>query len=237
MTMKNTMENEPKKSAKEKILSAIANGQVTMRPRWHFVLRATLLALGVVLCALAVLYLGSFIAFTLRQTGVLFAPGFGLHGWFIFFRSLPWLLIGVAVLFLVVLEILVRRYAFAYREPLVYVTLGIVAIVIGGSVFIVPLQRAMFRATRHDDRSFSGQFYRAFGTPRFPDIRRGTVVSRTGNTFVMEDLGGTQMTVVIASDTRIAPFDANFGPGDVVVVFGNQDGNIVRADGIRIDRW
>ena len=208
-----------------------------MRPRWHFVLRAVLLALGVVLCALAVLYLGSFIALTLRQTGVLFAPGFGSHGWFTFFRSLPWLLIGVAVLFLVVLEILVRRYAFAHREPLVYITVGILAAVIGGSVFILPLQRAAFRAVRRDSMPFPGGFYRAFGAPQFPDIRRGTVVSRASNTFVMEDPQGTQVTVTIASDTRMAPFDANFGPGDTVVVFGNQDGDTVHADGIRIDRW
>ena len=231
------MENEPKKSTREKVLAAIASGRVTMRPRWHFVLRAILLALGVILCALAVLYLGSFIAFTLRQTGVLFAPGFGPHGWFTFFRSLPWFLIGVAVLFLVVLEVLVRRYAFAHREPLLYITIGILAVVIAGSVFIVPLQRAAFRAARRDGMPFPGQFYRAFGAPQFPDIRRGTVVSRAGNTFVMEDPRGMQVTVVIASDTRLAPFDASFGAGDAVVVFGNQDGNVVHADGIRVDRW
>lgn len=219
------------------MLAAITSGRVTMRPRWHFVLRAMLLALGVVLCALAVLYLGSFIAFTLRQTGVLFAPGFGPHGWFTFFRSLPWFLIGVAILFLAVLEVLVRRYAFAHREPLLYVTIGILAVVIGGSVFIVPLQRAAFRAARRDGAPFPGQFYRTFGAPQFSDIRRGTVVSRDGNTFVMEDPRGIQTTVIIAFDTRIAPFDANFGAGDTVVVFGNQDGTIVHADGIRVDRW
>lgn len=231
------MENERKKSIKENVLTAINSGTVTMRPRWHFVLRAILLVLGVVLSALAVLYLGSFIAFTLRQTGVVFAPGFGSRGWFVFFRSLPWLLIGVAVLFLVVLEVLVRRFSFAHREPLIYLTLGILAVVIGGSVFIIPLQRAAFRAVRRDHAPFPGQFYLNFGAPHFVDIHRGTVVSRAGDQFTMQDPAGMQVTVLVASDTRVAPADEGFGPGDTVVVFGHQEGSVVYAKGIRVDRW
>lgn len=208
-----------------------------MRPRWHFVLRAVLLALGVTLSALAVLYIGSFIAFTLRQTGVWLAPGFGSHGWFVFFRSLPWLLIGVGVLFLVVLEVLVRRFSFAHREPLIYLTIGILAVVIAGSVFIIPLQRAAFRAVRRDRAPFPGQFYLNFGAPHFLDIHRGTVVSRQGNQFILQDPAGMQVTVFVASDTRMGPADVEFGPGDTVVVFGHQDGSVVRAEGIRVDRW
>ncbi|MFA6495140.1 MAG: hypothetical protein WC246_02330 [Candidatus Paceibacterota bacterium] len=230
--------NESKNFIKEKVIAAIASGRVTMRPRWHFVLRAFLLALGVALSALALLYVGSFIAFTLRQTGILFAPGFGSRGWFALFRSLPWLLIGIAALFLAVLEILVRRYAFAHREPLVYVTLGILAIAIGGSVIIIPLQRAAFRAAHGDQMPFPGQFYRTFGAPRLPDVVRGTVVSRTTDAVVIDDPNGTRVTIAIASDTRMAPFDMGFGPGDTVVVFGRQnDAGVIRAEGIRVDRW
>ncbi len=231
------MENEQKKPIKENILAAISSGRVTMRPRWHFVLRAVLLVLGVTLAALAVLYLGSFIAFSLRQTGVWLAPGFGSHGWFVFFRSLPWLLIGGAILFLVVLEVLVRRFSFAHREPLIYLTIGILAVAIAGSVFIIPLQRAAFRAARRDHMPFPGQFYLDFGAPHFLDIHRGTVMSRDGNQFVLQDPAGMQVTVLVASDTRMGPDDAGFGPGDTVVVFGHQEGSTVYAEGIRVDRW
>jgi len=64
-------------SIKADVLKAIKDGQVKMRPKWQFITKAALLIVGVVLVALTILYLVSFIVFVLRQTGLLFVPGFG----------------------------------------------------------------------------------------------------------------------------------------------------------------
>ncbi|MBU3925378.1 hypothetical protein KJ854_05620 [Patescibacteria group bacterium] len=128
--------NKNQKSIKESILSVIKSGQVKMRPRWHFVLKTALAAFGVIILVLTVLYLASFIIFVLRQTGVLFVPAFGLQGWFAFFTNLPIFLIGLLIVFIIVLELLVRHYAFAYRRPLLYSAVGIFILVFAGVMVI-----------------------------------------------------------------------------------------------------
>ena len=92
-------EPQPKPSMKNDVLKAIQAGQVKMRPKWQFITKAALMVLGVVLAALATLYLVSFIVFILRQTGVLFVPAFGPGAFGVFFMSLPWLLILLAAVF------------------------------------------------------------------------------------------------------------------------------------------
>ena len=106
------------KSIKNKVLEAIKSGQVKMRPRWYFILKTILVALGIVMIFLTLLYLISFIIFILRITGIWFAPAFGFEGYGIFLFSLPWLLVIISVLFAIILEVLVKRYSFAYRHRL-----------------------------------------------------------------------------------------------------------------------
>ena len=90
--------NSQKSLITGEVLEKIKSGQVKMRPKAHFVLKTALVALGFILIILFVLYLISFIVFTLRMSGIWFAPGFGLYGIKIFLFSLPWLLILIAII-------------------------------------------------------------------------------------------------------------------------------------------
>lgn len=230
------MNNEAnKKTIQDHILEAAKSGRVRMRPKWHFVLKAALGLVGGVMLVLVLVYLSSFIIFVLRRTGVLFAPGFGSRGWYDFFASLPWVLILLAVVFIVILELLVRHYSFAYRRPLLYSVLGIVLVVFAGGIMLehTPLHGRLFRYARENRLPPPmGHFYRGFGMQRFNDVHRGTVVSSTDRGFIMEDVRGETSTVVISPRTRL-PLGADFAVGDTVVVFGEQDGTAIRAFGIR----
>ena len=124
------------KKAKQKMLDAIQSGDVKMEPKWHFVLKTTLLIIGGVLALLLVLYLASFVFFVLRQTGLWYAPTFGIAGWYSFFRSLPWILIIFLIVFMVILGVLVKRYSFVYERPAMYLFIGIVAFVALGGFLI-----------------------------------------------------------------------------------------------------
>ncbi len=228
------MHNEHKeKTMREKVIAAIKEGQTTMRPKWHFILERTLFIIGAVITLLALLYVASFILFTLWQSGLWFAPLFGSRGWFTFFRSLPWVLIALSALFTIILEILVRRYSFAYRKPLLYSLLGVLLIIfIGGSV-AAPWHRRFFRAARENRLPrFAGHFYRSFGMPRFGDIHRGIIVAVTSNGFVMERMEGSTSTVIIGPYTRLS-FEEHLQKGDMVVVFGEEMGNAIEAYGIK----
>ena len=137
---------------RDKVLGAIKNGKVKMRPKWHYVLKTALAITGGVLLSLALLYLVSFIFFALRANGVWFMPAFGLSGMRTFVMSLPWLLIFTSLLFIIILEILVKRYAFAYRKPLLYSVLGILALAIIGGFALAraPFHRSLLRRAQED---------------------------------------------------------------------------------------
>lgn len=230
-------QNNNSQSVKERVLSAIKSGKAKMRPRWHFVLRGILLATGAMIAGLLLLYLASFIVFSMRQTGAWFAPAFGLPGWFSFLRHVPWILIALSVIFIAVLEVLVRRYSFAYRRPLLYSVLVIVLIAIVAGIFGAPLHRGLFSSARFGERRpqifFFGDFYRNFGLRHFGDVHRGTITGAAPGGFVMQDFGGETSTIIISSATRIFPV-SGFASGNTVIVFGEESGNhTIQAAGVR----
>ncbi len=216
------MNNEQKpQSLPEAVAAAIRCGDVKMRPRWHFILKAALAVIGGVLLVLVLLYLISFIIFMLRSSGIGLIPAFGVRGWLRFVVALPWLLILLSILFILVLELLVRRYSFAYQRPLMYSAVGIIVMVIAGG-FVV--------AGTHFHERFSGFMNRQFMMER-TDIHPGRVDGRAGSGFMMTDPHGRMLRILVASDT-ISSDDP--GLGDTVIVFGDVDGSsTVRAFGIR----
>jgi len=229
------MENNPnKKSIKEDILSTIKSGQLKMRPRWQFILKAILAILGTVIVFLTILYLASFIIFVLRQTGVLFVPVFGMEGWFAFFAHLPFFLIFLLVIFIVVLELLVRHYAFAYRRPLLYSAIGIFVLAAAGALILVnsPFHGGMSKYAENNRETFFGKLYSEYGQQKFKDIHRGIIIDMMNNGFTMQNRRQEVLTIVISRRTRL-PLGADFSAGDIVVVFGPREGNLVQAFGIQ----
>ncbi len=229
------MNNEPqKKSIHDSILKAIENGSVKMRPRWYFVGRTALLATGIVLLAFTLIYIASFIIFVMHQTGAWFVPSFGFRGVQAFLISLPWVLILISIMFIVILETLVRRYSFAYRRPLLYSALGVIGLVIVGGLVIsaTPLHSYFLRNAREGRLPIAGDLYRGYGMQRFHDIHPCTITGITKNGFQAQYSDGTMITVVITPETRL-PLGSDFKVGDSVVVFGEHESGAIEALGVR----
>lgn len=225
-----------KKQIREHILDAIKSSRIIMRPKWHFVLKAALMAIGGIILFLTLLYLASFILFVLRRTGIWFVPVFGARGWYAFLISFPWLLIGASAIFFIILEVLVRRYAFAYKRPLLFSLLGIVILVFVG-VIIVDLTHVQGRFSRFTEEHrvpFARDFYHRFGPPRFGNIHKGDITEITPVGFLMSESeeGGESFSVIITPQTRL-PFGAGFSIGDAVVVFGDRESSTIQAFGVR----
>ncbi len=217
------------------VLEAIKHGKIKMRPRWHFVLKGVLLILGIILAFLFLLYLVSFMLFTMQQGGGWFAPVFGMRGWLLFLRSLPLLLMLVAGIFIVVLEMLVRKYSFAYRKPLLYSISAVLLLVLLGSAFVAPMHRGLFQSAQENKLPMMGVFYKNFGPPqRSKEVHRGEVIGKSlDGGLQMQDVFGGTSTVVVYPETRL-PYGADFEMGDTIVVFGKKDGTgAIRAFGIR----
>ena len=228
------MDENNRNSIKSDILEAIHEGKITMRPKWHFMLRSTLAIAGGVIIALTLLYLASLIIFVLRQDGVWFVPVFGPRGWFAFLISLPWLLIWLVLVFIVILEILVRHFAFAYRRPLLYSALAILCLVVLGGFLVAAtgLHRHFGRYAVRNGLPFAGPLYRDAGRPTLPDVRRGKVLNTTTTGFIMKSIPGDIVRVIITPRTRL-PYGMDLIPGDGVIVFGHGTATTVEAFGMR----
>jgi hypothetical protein len=230
-----------KETIKAAVIGQIAKGKAHMRPRWHFVLKAALAILGMVFLFFAALYLVSFIFFTLRATGSIFAPAFGFRGVVLLMSSLPWLLIGIALLFIVILEVLVRHYAFAYRKPLLYSLVGILVVVAIGTVIVSRsgIHEQIFEIAKADHLPFGGGFYRAYGLQEPRDVHVGKIVSvidqdENGLPLQLQimSLQGRTATVTLPSDVDI-PFDESFHIGDRILIMGEFEQGEISAIGIR----
>ena len=189
---------EQKKSISELVIAAAKSGKLKMRPKWHFVLRAVLWLAGTMVAALAVLYLFSLFFFIARETGIWVAPIFGWRGILIFLVSIPWLLVLAVLFFIVILEILVRRYSFAYRLPLLYSAIALLLVVVVGSIVVAgtPLHGMLSHCSRRCLAAGIGPeigrgppcgtgFYRDLGPRRFDSIHKGVIGEISETEFVI----------------------------------------------------
>lgn len=219
---------------KETIIRKIQEGHVHMQPRWHFVLRTTLIVVGTVIVALGVVYLFSFVLFVLHRNGLLFAPGLGVRGLVFFVASSPWLLIVLVGAFLVTLYLLVKHYAFSYRRPLVYSILAIALFAIGGASILHAFsmhERIGAFAQQHNVPGM-GPLYKKM-TERRPDgVTHGVVMELHPSGFRLETEDGEDVDVRVTNRTK-TPRGLGYDVDDTVLVFGDRDGDTITAFGVR----
>lgn len=222
-----------KHNLKEDVLSVIEAGEAVMRPRWHFVLGNILTVLGIVFATVAAVYLMSFIAFTLRESGIIFTPAFGMRGMGTFLLTAPWVLITIAGLLLVVLEILVRRYSFSYRKPLLYTMLGIVLFSLAGSYAVakVGIQERLQSAAERGELPLMGRMYARYERDSMERVHRGVIIEVTEAGFALKNR--REELFVNVSDATRFPGGREFSIGDHVVVLGERTGEVIEAVGVR----
>ncbi len=238
----NTDMNDPKTNAqlsiRTNVMDAIRKGRVQMRPRWHFFLLSALVTTGILILLLTLLYIVSLSVFYLRDNGALFAPSFGMRGWFSLLHSIPWLLVVLIVVFLVSLEILARRFAFVYRKPLIASVCVIVMLVLAGGIALAAtsFHRRMEFFARHNELPALLSF--AYGSglrpPPPPDAYYGTIASLTKDGFILYDENRSSTTTVIVTARTRLPYGANFDIGERVLMIGDQVATgTVEAFGVR----
>jgi len=213
-----TTEELEEKSIKDDVLKGVATGNIRMKPRWHFVLRTALLASGTLLILLTALYISSFIFFNLRQTGILFIPYFGFKGLPIIFRSMPWVLICLSIIFMMLLGVLAEHYAFVYDKPIVYSILAIVALVVLGGV---ALGMTSLHNWHRDPLSYTQP----------SDITIGKLIDENRDVYTIKDQKGTLIKISITDDTTFP--DNGVHIGEEVLVIGDRDDGQIHATGIK----
>lgn len=219
---------------KNNVIHKIKAGEVQMVPRWQFALKALLLALSVIIVGMLAVYFLSFVLFVFHETGVWFAPGFGLAGLLFFILASPWILILLVGIFLLILYFLVTHYSFSYRKPLVYSLMGVVLFVIAASSFIQYTTihaRINAFAERHEVPGLA-PLYRGVTKDRPGSLVVGTIaaIDQAEIRLTTEQRGVVE--IVLSSHTKLPPHKP-LAVGDAVMVFGNFEGDDLIAFGVR----
>lgn len=226
--------NTSKQSIEERVAAAIKAGEVAMRPKWHFVLKAALGICGSLLLLLAIVHILSLAIFVSRQNGIWAASAFGLKGLGLLLSSIPWLMILVGIVFVILLEVLVKKYAFAYRRPLIY---SVLSIVIFTSLFSVAVAESTFhenleRRAHDGNLPVAGPMYKHMERSRPKKIHPGVLVEFKQNGFTMDTRFGVRIAVATSSDT-LMPSSIELKPKDTIVVIGKKNRDTIEAAGIK----
>ena len=228
------MTDEHKQTIQAKVLDEIKSGRVAMRPKWHFALNLALVAVGAAMALALVWYVVSFAIFILHDSGAWFGPTFGPRGWLVVLGALPGVLIFLAIIFVIILEVLVRHFAFSYRRPIVYSLGGIVLLVVVGSAAVAK-GRVHERLTSYAERHhmpMMAPLARAFRGRPSAHLFPGTIATTTDTGFILTTRRGDAIYIRLSPGTRMPP-GFLFTVGDKIMVFGDRMATSVTAFGIR----
>ncbi len=225
---------EDEKKLREKILVTIQQGQAKMMPRWYFILKTFLFCLGFVFVVFCTLYLLSFLFFALDKSQLWFVPQFGPHGVFIFFRSLPWFLIFIILLFLFFLPILARHYSFSYQRPLVYSVFAIFIFIVLGSSIVqrLGLHEGVSEYFRLHKVPFAGPIYEHFEFAEEQSVYPGIIIEIRDPNFSIKSRRQEVLKVEVNDETHF-PLGNKFVVGDEVLILGERDEDTIEAYGVR----
>ncbi len=146
-----------------------------------------------------------------------------------------WHFVLLLAVFVVILEILVRRYTFVYKKPLLTSVLGIMGVVVVGGflVTLTPLHRSMAHFD-HDGMlppPLNG-LYRQPPHLQTSDLYRGMIVAIAPDHILVSN-GESTTTVLIDPRTRL-PYGNGFSTGNLVIVIGDFVAtDTIHAFGIR----
>lgn len=233
--MTNSMqENNSENTIEKKVLNAIEKNQIKPHSKWYFVAQSSFFGIGLVVLALLVLFFSSLVIFNIRQSGSYMAPGFGFYGVGLFLLSLPWLLIGLVVILVLVLEYILKRYKFAYQRPILYSFVALALLVSVGSIFISQskMHEALWAKSRREPGFFGGPMYKHFGKSKNGPVTIGKVFETNENGCKLNTEEGENWQVLINDDTHL-PYNYTVSNGDVIIVLGPKEERTIKAVGIK----
>ncbi|OHA58929.1 MAG: hypothetical protein A2571_00950 [Candidatus Vogelbacteria bacterium RIFOXYD1_FULL_44_32] len=222
----------------EVIVAKINLAEIKTKPKLFFMAKSGLVVAMVIFLFLFALYAVSLISFILRSNGILGAPNLGWWGVGLVLNSLPWLLILLAVLAIIILEITVGHFRFAYRRPALYSLLGVIILVIGGSVLAEQMEvhARLYRRAVDNRLPIFTPIYRDYDMMPIVGHHRGQVekLEETGF-WLRENKTAKKFEVVILPATRLMiPTGEEIEVGERVIVLGDTDGEVIEARAVLV---
>jgi hypothetical protein len=199
------MENDNKHNQTplaDSVLKKIEAHELTMHSKIYFTIK--IIALFVLTALVLVLssYICSFILFTIRQSSSAELLGFGPHGFALFLQVFPWGLFILDIVFIFILGLFLKHFSFGYRNPVLYISLAILIIVISLAALIDynRFDDFFLQQARDNHIPVIGNFYDQGRRPPSPETGacRCVVLGIQGNILTMREDSSFGSTTVIA---------------------------------------
>lgn len=217
-------------SIKNEIIDEIKTNKIKMKPKSYFALRVLFSLLILMIVFLIVIFLASFIVFALNVNGGLLAVGFGLRGISPLFVSFPWLILLFAGLLIILLEILLNHFSFAYRRPLIYSFMGILVLVISVSIVVekTPFHARLLDSAEKGNLPAIGKFYRQYTNMPLPNIHAGEVKTVNEQEIKIQKPNGEEITITVplAGKSKVIQ---QIQKGDTIMLVGERKNSHVQA--------
>lgn len=223
--------NEENKDLSPDLLKKIGAGEIKMHPKSYFVLRGVLLAAAFLILFLVVLFLGSFFFFYLQFHGLIAVSAFGSAGMAAFWAFFPWWVLITALILIVILEALTRKYFITYRKPAFYtlLTFFILAVLCSWLIELTPLHYELENcAERSGCLPVGARLYQEQAEDTI-FIGRINALNQNGLSLLLRN--GQETAVIISSKTNLP--GVNLKIGDRVIILGNLQDSQIFAEGIR----
>ncbi|MCL5666298.1 MAG: hypothetical protein M1383_00790 [Patescibacteria group bacterium] len=213
---------------RREIMEKIKHGEVRMRSKAYFIWQALAVAAAVVLLLLLAVAIASFLIFVLHASGRIFLPSFGWQGWRLFLLRFPWLILLLIAALVVILEILVKR--FAYRRPFIYSLGSILAVILVAGIFVgqSSLHPVLFNQASENQLPLAGGLYRYFEQENLEEIHHGIISNINQGGFTLNTK--EEPYSVIPNDQVMLD---NLYNGDRVFVLGEESNGQIHAFGIK----
>jgi hypothetical protein len=208
----------PTIKVKEKITSKIKSGELTMKPKWYFVVGTALLLQGTLGAILIGTFTSNLCFYHLRNYGPFGYLVLGRDGINPFMATFPWKLLFLAILSLIVGFKLLKKYEFSYTKNSTYLFfLLMAAIVISG---LLTDLAGFNEKARHNN------FLNPVYSERFmgQDWMMGEIRQRTQDGFILETPQGDLIQIRVNNQT-VSPHGSEFEVGRrvrLVGEFGND---------------
>jgi hypothetical protein len=222
------------------VLKKIETHELTMRPKIYFIFKMIALFVLTALVLVLSAYICSFILFTIRQSSSAALLGFGPRGFALFLQLFPWGLFILDIIFIFILGLLLKHFSFGYRNPVLYISLILLIIVISLATLIDynRFDDFFLQQARDNHIPVIGSFYDQGRRPPSPEtgVCRCVVLGIQGNVLTMrEDSPFGSTTVIAIVPQNIAT--SSLRVGEKLFLLGAfRNGNIYITDIRSLDK-
>ncbi len=217
------------------VMEQITEKKIPQTTRGYFLLRKVVAIVGLSVSLLVLVFCISLVVFRLKVSGAWFLFIDGRERFLIGLGMVPWLLVVSIVLVALCAELILRRFGFGYRRPVLYTGAALLVVVMGVGYVVTqtPLHRSMYNKVNGPvPAPWFGTLYPKAHMIAPKYVFLGLVHDLDADGFFLRTRGAADVRVVVTADTQL-PVERPVGEEDFVLVVGSQENTVVVARGIR----